>query len=470
MLRLHTGVNADAAEHLLKLLVTHRRKLKPRNGTLALVQYPQLLGYGYRRIDVVARYHYRSDSGSLALLYRRLDLRAHGVYHPAQPHKAELLLKILRCSAFGGSIPTPFRTGKDSQRPVRHRLVCGKYLLAVFLGHGNGLTVLKVVFAAVDNYVGSALCKLNDALVRTVQGTHHLAPGVEGGLHEAGRLLLDLGLFKPQRRRPLYERRLRRLAADLSVFRQLGVAAQRHGCGKTLLVAAEEVRDRHFVLRERTRFVGADYLSAAESFDRSQTADYRIALGHIGDADGQHHCHDRRKAFGYRSDRKGDGNHERIQHGFKLKASGSGYLHGKHGGTDAQHEVGQHTAKLVELYLQGCLPLLRLRKGVGDPAHLGIHTRCADDHDASAINDGRTHIRHVRSVAERHLASCGERIRRLVNGDRLACQSGFLDLQACAFDYPAVCGNGVARFEQHHVAGDEVLAVNGVYCAAAHDL
>ena len=58
----------------------------------------------------------------------------------------------------------------------------------------------------------------------------------------------------------------------------------------------------------------------------------------------------------------------------------------------------------------------------------------------------------------------------LVHRHALAGQRRFFDLEAGALKQTAVRRDGVARLEQHHVADDEVFALDLHDCAAAQDL
>ena len=58
----------------------------------------------------------------------------------------------------------------------------------------------------------------------------------------------------------------------------------------------------------------------------------------------------------------------------------------------------------------------------------------------------------------------------LFGGNGFARESRFLNFHACTFKNTAVGGNCVARFKQHNVADNELLAVNGDYFPAAQHL
>ena len=130
----------------------------------------------------------------------------------------------------------------------------------------------------VDNNIGRTLGVLHDTVMGKVHGAHHLAPRIKGCFAAAWEVLLESGFVMPELICPDNEGSLGRVAGDDPVGVDLGIGAQRHCLGDKVLILAEEVNDRHFVLRQRAGLIRADYLCAAEGLDRRKFADDGISL------------------------------------------------------------------------------------------------------------------------------------------------------------------------------------------------
>ena len=147
-----------------------------------------------------------------------------------------------------------------------------------------------------------------------------------------------------------------------------------------MLVVAVVVNDRHLVLRESARLVRADDLRAAESFHCREFSYDCVALRHIRHAYGQHDGHDGGKPFGNGGNRKGHGNHKRVEHRgggvcFQRAVNARAYeRHRKYDRAYSENEIGQHLAELRKFLLQGSFAFLGGGESGGDFAHLGVHT------------------------------------------------------------------------------------------------
>ena len=198
MLGLNASIDADVLEFTFKFFVAHFRELCAGNSSVTLTQDAQLLCYGHRRVDMVARYHYGAYSGLAALVDSGLNLRTHGVYHARKSDEAELTLQRLGLGAVRHLVPHAHRAGQNAQCPVGHELVVFKYLGAVGLRHGNGLPVFKIVRAFSDDDVRCALGVLNDSVRSKMQGAHHLSARVEGRFATARICCLKLRFIELQ--------------------------------------------------------------------------------------------------------------------------------------------------------------------------------------------------------------------------------------------------------------------------------
>ena len=234
--------------------------------------------------------------------------------------------------------------------------------------------------------------------------------------------------------------------------------------------------DRHLVLRERTGLVAADYLRAAESLYGGELSDDRVALRHVGDADGKHDRDDRRKSFRNRRDRETDRRHERRENGVKRNRFRVeelfAYSQEENDDADRQHEDRQDLAEFAEFLLERGFALRSLREHVGNFTHFGVHSRRHDDRSASSVGDRATHVDHVLAVAERHLFAVlhFKRVDHFVDRNALSGERGLFDLEAVALYDPSVRGNLVARFKLHNVSDNEVLAVDDPEHSVAVDL
>ena len=236
----------------------------------------------------------------------------------------------------------------------------------------------------------------------------------------------------------------------------------------------------HFVLRQRTRFVATNDLRAAECFHSGQAADDSIAARHIGNTDRKNDGNDSRKSFGDRGDCKADGNHKGVHKAVKTEACNAfggeyalaKHLNGHHNSRNADDEEGKNTAELSEFLLERRFTVLCLGKCVGDLTHLGIHTRCRDQHLAATVNHGAAHIYHIDTVTKRNILLIAQADRRhiLCNGNAFARKRRFLNLHRCTFDDTSVGRNRVACFKDHYVANDDILALDKRDLSVANDL
>ena len=100
------------------------------------------------------------------------------------------------------------------------------------------------------------------------------------------------------------KRRLGRLARNRTVLVYFRVAAKSHCFGYERFVVAVVVDNGHLILGEGAGLIGADYLSAAESLNCGELADYRILLRHVGNTYREDYRHDCDKALGNGGDSK----------------------------------------------------------------------------------------------------------------------------------------------------------------------
>ena len=264
---------------------------------------------------MVAGYHYRGYARAAALFDSRLDFGADGVDHAGQTDEHEVVFKSLGLEGRGDGIVISKRNGENAQSFVSHSLVVRGYLSSELVVHGNYLAVNKGVLAQIDNNIGRALCVLDDAGCRLMDGGHHLSAGVERSFADSGARLDQIILTHAQRISVADESRLGGLAGDLAGVVYLSVGAERHRLGDELLVVAEVVNNGHLVLGQGAGLIGADYLGAAEGLNCGKLADKSLSLAHRGNAYRKDYRDDCRQSLGYGGDRKSDCGNERAQRG-----------------------------------------------------------------------------------------------------------------------------------------------------------
>ena len=175
-----------------------------------------------------------------------------------------------------------------------------------------------------------------------MDGGHHFAAGIERRFADAGVFLVQLILVEPEIVRVVNERGLRRLAlGGVHAETSLRIAAERHGLGEQDGVVRPCVGDGHAVLRERAGLIRADDLRAAERFDRRQTADDRVAAGHVRNADGKDDRNDRGETLRDGSHGERDRDHKGVEYDFKAETARAQELHRENDDADAEHEPGE---------------------------------------------------------------------------------------------------------------------------------
>ncbi len=273
----------------------------------------------------------------------------------------------------------------------------------------------------------------------------------------------------------VYESAFRRLSRCGIISRlDPRVAAQCHSrCQKFFFArGAVGFYYRHLVLGKCSRFVRADYLRAAQSFNRRKLTNYRISLAHIRNADGKNYGNNRRQSLRNRSNRKAYRNHKCIDKYLCIYIRGSYQAYRKDYHAYCQHQNRQDFAELCKLDLQRGLALLRLSKSIGNFAHFGVHSRAANHCLATTVNYGAAHINHILSVAKRNILCIpqSKSLRNLAYRNAFAGQRRFFDLQAVAFDYSAICRNRVPGFQNHYVAFYKVFALYDLNLAVSENL
>ena len=410
---------------------------------------------------MIAGDHHRTDACAAALGNGCLHLRPHRIDHAGQAHKHQILLQKFRRMIPGLFRPVPLCRRQHPQRPVGHGFVGRQDFRPFFLGHGLDLPVFIIGGTPGQHHIRAALGILDKPLRSGVDGGHHLPSGIEGCLVHPRGFLFQILLFQPQGTGEIHQGALGGFSLRLIVVVEHCVGAQSHGSGQQGGVA-HMIHHRHLVLGQGSGFVGADHLGAAQGFHSSQPPDHRIAFGHIGHADGQHHGDHRGQSLRNGRHRQRYRHHEGIQNHLQVEVPGHDQVEYENEHADAQHQLGQHPAQFFQLPLQGRLLLLGLGQGTGDFAHLRIHAGVGDHGFAPAINHGGAHVAHVLPVTQGDvtlLLAEAQGFQHLVHRHRLPGEGGLFYFERGVFDYPPVGRDCVAGFQHNHVPGHQLVGV-----------
>ena len=309
-----------------------------------------------------------------------------------------------------------------------------------------------------------------------MEGRHQLVVGVERHLTHARVEAPRLVDVDPALRRQHDERRLGRVADDLAVANRC-VVRERHrqqerlersvrlardakdpALGRVALAVDreaaagdDELPRRHLVERQRPGLVRADRRRRAERLHRPQPLHDRPLGRERLRSQREHGRDDRGKAGRDRRDREADPDDEELVEVVPVNQPENDDERQR----GARHDREQD-GQLVELARERRLLLLDLAQHPGDPADLGCHPRCRDDHLAPTPCHGRVHVGHVDPVPERYLAT-GHRFDCLQDRSALARQRGLLDLQRRGHEQATVRRDLVARLEDDDVARHELL-------------
>ena len=342
VLGLYAGVNGNFLKDLRELLVAHLAELRAGDGAGIVRENAEIARDGNGGVDVVAGDHDRADAGLAAFADRAVDLRTAGVDHAEEADEHEIVLKRFGLVIRRNAVPGAERRAENAQRAVGKLLGMAADVLLIFLRDREDLALVPVAGAALEQHFRRALGVLHGPAVLVVDGGHHFTAGIERRFADAGEFLVQLILVEPEIVRVVDERGLRRLAlGGVHAETSLRVAAERHGLGEQDGVVRPCVGDGHAVLRERTGLVRADDLRAAERFDRRQTADDRVAAGHVRNADGKNDRDDRGEALRNGSHGERDRDHKGVENDFKAEAARAQKLHRENDDADAEHEPGE---------------------------------------------------------------------------------------------------------------------------------
>ena len=293
----------DARFHrFVQLFVRHFVQFLPGDDGIPIAENVQLFGDRHRGDFVVARNHDDADTRRVAGFHRLNDFLAGRVDHADDADKGQIAFEVAAfvLGHFGNGTN---RKTEHAQRLRAHLVADFEDLLAVGFRHFAHAVLCAVLRTQRQHFVHRALGINGEFPFHAVEYAHALTVGIEGLLECARVRVLIFFAVDAEFFGEVHERALRGVAQDVAgivgiLFR---IDAQRrarkeiliHGtvvffryvlnfCGYALqkVVADGEVRDRHFIEGERTRFIAADDGGAAQRFHGGQAFDERVFLCH----------------------------------------------------------------------------------------------------------------------------------------------------------------------------------------------
>ena len=175
MLGLNTGINLKFGDSFFEVLVADFVKLCAGDGVRRVGDNTKLHRNRNGGILMVAGNHNRGDTGGFTFDDSVLDLGAYRVNHAGKTDKDKVIFERFGSEVGRSSIIFLHRNGKHTKRLVCHSLVVLERSGFDFFGERNNLSVNESVRAFSENDVGCAFGILNEAVVRLMNGGHHLS-------------------------------------------------------------------------------------------------------------------------------------------------------------------------------------------------------------------------------------------------------------------------------------------------------
>jgi len=200
--------------------------------------------------------------------------------------------------------------------------------------------------------------------------------------------------------------------------------------------------DRHLVPGERPRLVRADHRDRAEGLRCREIADQAVPPHHVLDAEGKRERHNRRETLRDHRHRERDADEEHLEQPPLLQETDGDR---KHGYTDGdQSEVA---AEPVHLPGKGRRFAPDPLGEAGDQPELRLHP--GGDHETTPVpvDHRRAGKDHVAPLGKTGLGR--ERLRRLVDGRRLARQRRLVDHAPCPHDEEEVGRHPLPHLEEN---------------------
>lgn len=177
-------------------------------------------------------------------------------------------------------------------------------------------------------------------------------------------------------------------------------------------------------------------------------------VGHARNADGQGDGDNGRQPFRNCRHGQADGTQEHVFGGIAAQEHADGKSHGGQG-KDCHRQNPAETLKRTQ---KRRIQRLDLAQHFGDAANLGVEARAVHHTARVALHRGRSGECQRHALGEGGVGRgwCGG----LVYGNAFAGEHRLLYAQAARLDDPQVAGDAVAGFDDHHVAGYDVLGLH----------
>ena len=326
MLRRHTGVNRDAGQDLIEFLIAHAIQFHTFNGQIAFMINTDLFGDGRRRDLMVTGDHHRTDAAGSGIGHGNDRFLSGRIHHRHEAHKGQMVFifqsKVIDAGHF------PLSEGKNAQTFTGIFFIDRQHSLFMFLGERNHTFIGEYAIRTIEDLIQSAFGQHHRHAADAMKGTHHFAVGIKGQLRQAGIFFPQDGFIHIQIIPHLNQSRFGGIAENTVAplltdgVRSQNTDAHQSAAGhfieidlrrQKLFTAGVQTLYRHFVLCQRSRFIGADHRHTAQRFHGFQIFDNGVLSGHFLRADGEDDRNDGGQRFGNGGHGQSDGKHQRIE-------------------------------------------------------------------------------------------------------------------------------------------------------------
>lgn len=212
------------------------------------------------------------------------------------------------------------------------------------------------------------------------------------------------------------------------------------------VVGEPRASDGHAVFGQRPRLVGDDVVDRAEALDDREVADERVALHERPRPEREGERDDRREALGDGRNGERDGDEEDDHR----VGRGEEQLDRRDEQDERDDADADAAAEAVDLDFERRLALAGLPELVCDAPEFGVHRGGDDDGLGATPDHGGSGVEDASPVGQRRVGF--DRVDHLVHRDALAGQRRLVGAAVGRGEDAGVGGDGVARFEDDHVA------------------
>ena len=359
---------------------------------------------------MVARDHDSANAAALGIGDRLRAFHTRRVNHGDKTHEREIAFVIKRDI---GAWNRAVRKRKHAQTLLGESVVRGSNVRTHLVGHLHIALVRHHAHTTRQQDIGSTFGQHEQRTIELMYGAHELSVGIERKLCKPRVLDTRILFTKTVGIAPINQGDFGRVThSGTGFFVRCGVACQkahanqtkydrivRRGIGSFNDVSIRPRLDnRHFILRERTRLVGADNAHRPEAFHGLEVFDDGVFLGHLLRA----HRQDNRDDGAERLRNSRNGKRHSEQQRVHDRHMATEHRQREHQNAHGQNRYGKLLREIVQVLLQWRFALLGLVHQMSNMPNLGLHARSRNQHHAAAIRHQRTGKRHVRLVAQSH--------------------------------------------------------------------